>query len=439
MLVFLLPFFLGRSVILGVDRRGLRQLWSRWRLYLGQGLDELRKATWPGIRYERIADIWFHVALMELFSVLNVTRRPERKSHSEERILVVKLAHFGDALHVFPMVREIRRQRPAAIIDMLVGPWCEGLARHYGLNDNVLVHFPRLGLFDRGLRSTRRSIWAEVRWLMYLRRRRYDLILSTSTTTLSELVLMHALQPCKWVGTCVEEWLHPSGDDAILIRYDYCMYESKRVMGLLGLVALNEGPADLFYPLDPRACDAGRSLLEKAGLPLHAAYAILCPGAGWPGKQWVPDRFAEIGDRLWREKGLHVVITGSAEEQGLCDEVARHMKTPVINIAGKTTIGQLAGVISQSALFVGNDSGPMHLAACFRVPSVLLFGPTVASKWAPVHPAARCLQHEDCQGCVSWHFRATCVHENRCMKAVSTEEVWSSVMDVLEASASKGA
>ena len=73
----------------------------------------------------------------------------------------------------------------------------------------------------------------------------------------------------------------------------------------------------------------------------------------------------------------------------------------------------------------------MHLAACFQVPTVVFFGPTVASKWAPRHAAARCLQHEDCSGCISWHYRANCVHENRCMKAISVEEAWQAVEQVL--------
>ena len=165
-----------------------------------------------------------------------------------------------------------------------------------------------------------------------------------------------------------------------------------------------------------------------AGAPL----AVLVPGAGWPGKQWPAEWFAAIGDRLRREAGFAVVLAGSAGEAELCRSVAARMREPAASLAGKTSLAQLAALLAQAGLFVGNDSGPMHLAACFQIPSVVCFGPTIASKWAPRHARARVLQHEDCAGCVSWHFRASCLHGNRCMKSIAADEVWTAISAVLE-------
>lgn len=406
-----------------------RALWSRWRKMLCHGLDDLRRACWPGIRYERAADVWFHVALIEFFALLNATAKPAGPAGGRERILVVKLAHFGDALHIFPMLRELRRQRPGAQIDLLVGPWCEGLARAFGIHDELLLQTPRLGLFERGAKSGRRSLWRELQWLLELRRRNYDRVISTSTTTLSEVLLMQAVRARRWVGTNLPDLYEPEGD-AVLIPYDSRMYESDRVMGLLALLEIAPGDTSLYYPMssDTRA-DAERNL-QDLGIAASDTFAVLCPGAGWPGKQWLPGRFAEVGDKIRRQLGLSVVLTGSAGEMALCAEVMRKMREPAVSLAGKTSLDQLATVLSKASLFVGNDSGPMHLAACFQIPSVVFFGPTIASKWAPRYPASRCLQHEDCSGCISWHHRATCLHGNRCMKAIAAKEAWQAIVSI---------
>lgn len=431
LLLVLLPVLVVRGMRRGMDVPQRKVLLARWRKYLAGGLDDLRRAFWPGIRFERAGDIWFHVALIEFFAVLNATPGPDRVLASPQRMLVIKLAHFGDALHIFPMLRELRRQAAAARIDLLVGPWCEALARTFGLFDELLLETPRLGLFERGGGTRRRSLLAEIRWLLGLRRRNYDLVFSTSTTTLAEVLLMHAVRARKWVGTLLPAGLYAPAGEAVLVPYDSRRYESERVMDLLRLAGFGTGGAQLFYPLTGAARQGASGLLREAGIGETRPYAVLCPGAGWPGKQWLPERFAEVGDRLQRECGLAVVLLGSAGEQALCAEVAGRMQPPGISLAGRTTLDQLAAVISRAALFVGNDSGPMHLAAGFETPAVVFFGPTVASKWAPRYPASRCIQHEDCQGCISWHLRAACLHGNRCMKAISVDEAWQAIQAVL--------
>lgn len=431
LLLGLLVPLLGVRVATGAwNRQKARELGARWKKFLCHGLDDLRRAYWPGIRYERMADIWFHVALIELFAVLNATAKPAGIARGQERIMVVKLAHFGDALHIFPMLRELRHQRPKAQIDLLVGPWCEGLARTYGIHDELVLQTPRLGVFERGATSGRRCLWRELQWLLTLRRRNYELVISTSTTTLSEVLLMQAVNARRWVGTNLPVLYGPAGD-AILVPYDSRMYEADRVMGLLPLLGMQPGDSTLFYPLAPEVLSDAGLKLQAGGIAEGEKFAVLCPGAGWPGKQWLPDRFAEIGDRIRGQLGFSVVLMGSAGEKALCEEVARNMREPAANLAGHTSLDQLAAILSKASLFVGNDSGPMHLAASFQIPSVVFFGPTIASKWAPRHSAARCIQHEDCSGCVSWHHRASCLHENRCMYAISVAEAWQAVESVL--------
>lgn len=427
----LVPLWAVRATIYGRNRAREARLFGRWRDRLAYGLRSLRIAYWTGIRFERAADIWYHVALTELFEVLNATEPPAAAGNGAAGTLIVKLAHFGDALHIFPMLRALRRQRPGQKIDLLVGPWCAGLAKAFQLHDELLVETPHLGQFDRGNAAQRRSLVREVRWLMGLRRRRYEQVFSTSTTSLAEVLLLAALNPRCWVGAAMPSQVCEPPGRAVLVPYDSRRYEADRVMGLLELADGTAEAAELFFPLADADRSAARALLAEAGVDAGAPLAVLAPGAGWLGKQWPAERFAEIGDRLRREAGFAVVLVGSAGEIELCRSVAARMREPAASLAGRTSLAQLAALLESAALFVGNDSGPMHLAACFQIPSVVCFGPTVASKWAPRHARARVLQHEDCSGCVSWHFRASCLHGNRCMKSISADEVWTAISAVL--------
>ena len=329
------------------------------------------------------------------------------------------------------MLRALRRQRPGQTIDLLVGPWCAGLAQAFRLHDDLLVQTPRLGQFDRGNGADRRSLAQDVRWLLALRRRQYALVLSTSTTSLAEVLLLAALNPPRWVGAEAPGNSFGPARDAAQVPYDSRQYEADRVMGLLALCGGTAEAADIYFPVAAEDRAAAEAVLAEAGVSAAAPLAVLAPGAGWPGKQWPAERFAAIGDRLRREAGCAVVLVGSAGETDLCRSVLGHMRESAVSVAGRTSLAQLAAVLSRAAVFVGNDSGPMHLAACFQIPSVVCFGPTVASKWAPRHARARTLQHEDCSGCVSWHVRASCLHGNRCMKSIAVEETWAAVAAVL--------
>ena len=387
---------------------------------------------WPGIRYETIGDIWFHVLAIEWFAALNASmnRAGAGVEGCPQRILVIKLAHFGDTLHIFPMLKGLRRQCPDARVDLMVGPWCEKLAHIFQEHDGLVIYPPRLGVFDRGARKQRYSYRETIKMWISLRVKRYDLVISTSTTSLAEVLLMQVCAASRWVGTQLGGLFNPVGE-AHLVSYDSRQYESERVMSLLMRCGLSSGCSHLYFPLTSEDHISTENILSEHGVLPNQKYVILAPGAGWPGKQWPPERFAKLGIRLLQQYEMPILLIGSREERPLCDHICAIMQTHTISLAGRTSLAQLAGLISKASLFVGNDSGPMHLAACFEIPALVLFGPTVASKWAPRYAAVRVLQHEDCTGCVSWHYRATCLHHNRCMKAITVEEAWRAAQELI--------
>lgn len=398
----------------------------RWMGYLRHGLQSYREAWWVQWRYERKSDILGQLLLTEYFAALNLGRcgRPTAQLPTGARVLVIKLAHFGDALHIVPMLDALKAQRPDVTIDLLVGPWCRFLATKTQALASTIEYTPRYVLFNRGQTAGVLTWPREYQFLHALRRLRYDLVISTSTMNLPELLLIQAAGPTMWVGAQDTVGATYQEVPSRAEPYDSRRYEADRVCHLLELAGLSGAAHPLTYPLPADVRDWAE-LQKKAWLASGSRRLVtLSPGAGWPGKQWPAERFAQLIRHLCDERKAVTVLLGAPGERALTASVAAQAGAGVVDMGGRTTLDQLAALIEISDLFVGNDSGPLHVAAALHTPSLALFGPTMASKWAPRGPHHRLIQKEyACTGCWSWHPLTTCQHDGACMKKITVSEV----------------
>ncbi|MDQ3615726.1 MAG: glycosyltransferase family 9 protein [Actinomycetota bacterium] len=138
------------------------------------------------------------------------------------------------------------------------------------------------------------------------------------------------------------------------------------------------------FPLsigDDGALAVRRPLPDVSGLLPEGAFVVLHPGASVPARAWPVGRFAEVA-RLLTGRGRQVVVTGAPSERDLTAVVAGI--TPAVDLGGRTTLEELAGVLEAADSVVVGNTGPAHLAAAVRTPVVSLFAPTVpAVRWAP--------------------------------------------------------
>lgn len=117
--------------------------------------------------------------------------------------------------------------------------------------------------------------------------------------------------------------------------------------------------------------------------PAVAGAVVVHPGAAYPSRRWPADRFAAVA-RWLADHGNDVVITGSAGEAALAEEVRRRVRLPhEAVLAGRTDLAGLAALVADARLVVSGDTGTAHLASAYRTPSVLLFGPTPPRRWGP--------------------------------------------------------
>ena len=271
------------------------------------------------------------------------------------RILIIKHGALGDIALAFPAFAAIRAHPPGATISVLTtAPFAKLLAASRW--------------FDHVVIDARPAFW-NIPALLTLRRqlRGYDLVYDLQTSSRSSRYFILAGRP-RWSGIakgCALPHANP-GRNAMHTRER--LAQQLAVAGIANLAA----PDLSWLRLD----------LSRFGLP--ARFALLVPGAAphRPAKRWPAARFGALAAQL----PLPAVIVGSASETPLAQTIRQDAPT-TIDLSGQTNLLELAAVIARATLAVGNDTGPMHLAAALGVPSIALFsGESDPALTAPRYP-----------------------------------------------------
>ena len=175
---------------------------------------------------------------------------------------------------------------------------------------------------------------------------------------------------------------------------------------------------------------AERFLQEQGIAPGRMLLAVSPMAAYGSAKAWPPDRFHEV-IRHWlkSQPGVAVLLLGAPSERQGIAAIAAGLPAGTLNLAGRLTLRRSIAVLSRCRLFIGNDSGMMHIAAALSVPLVAVFGPTEPGSTAPLAARFRLLHHgADCAPC----RRRECPTDHRCMTAVSVNEVLAAAAELWE-------
>jgi lipopolysaccharide heptosyltransferase II len=179
------------------------------------------------------------------------------------------------------------------------------------------------------------------------------------------------------------------------------------------------------------------TLRDSLAVHLHGAqsavapFGAICPGAEYgPAKRWHPERFAAVAKHLSESSGLRWIVVGTAKERALCDTVANEIggEPIAVNLAGRTSLTELAQQLRLCALLLTNDTGTMHLAGLLGTPTVAVFGSTEPALTTPLGARHRVVRrHVECSPC----FLRKCPLDFRCMNEVTVETVLAAAKDLL--------
>jgi ADP-heptose:LPS heptosyltransferase len=306
-----------------------------------------------------------------------------------QRILIVTLADLGDALLTIPALQAVRQSLPTARIVVLTTSVGRQALRDQPVDELIVFDKQRFNrpaqlLRPQNLRYAL-SLWRR------LRRERFD-----------ACVILHHLTT--WFGTL--KYAALAAASAADRRYGLDngrgffltdrlpdagfggRHQAEYWLDLLGLLGAEAQPQRPLLPTEAERAAAERLLAARdQARPLIALH----PGSGAfaPARRWPSQRFAALADALI-DDGAQIVLVGGDEEADLRRAMLHEMRhaAATIDAGGRTTLGELAALLRQCTLFVGNDSGLAHLAASVGTPVVAVFGPTDPRAWGPYGGAA---------------------------------------------------
>ena len=170
------------------------------------------------------------------------------------------------------------------------------------------------------------------------------------------------------------------------------------------------------------ARESAEDALRKAGANEGSWRVAIAPGASYgAAKCWPPERFAQLADRLVLECGADVIFFGTSGEKEIAVRILSAMKSRAISLVGETSMRNLAGLFSACSVFVGNDSGAMHVAAAAGLPVVGIFGSTDPEGTSPVTEQFIMIREAvSCSPC----FLRRCPVDHRCMTRITADSVF---------------
>jgi ADP-heptose:LPS heptosyltransferase len=269
-----------------------------------------------------------------------------------------------------PALADLRRAYPAARIRLAVGRWSEEIARRAPVDEVLVWSAPWVGRPSEGA-ETRRALWAHAR---ALRASRPDLALDLQGDVRAAwlMALTGARERVGYANTGGARLLTrvvPLDETVSWIE------QNRRAVGAAaGPAAMGAGArVDLLTAADRQRA---REILAGAGLDGPGPLVGLHASGGRPVKQWAAGRWREVARLLQREFGATLLLTGTAAERPLAEEVARGLGGAVHDFTGRLSLIDSLAVIGSLDLFLSADTGPMHMAAAVDAPSVSVFGPS---------------------------------------------------------------
>ncbi len=300
-----------------------------------------------------------------------------------KNILVVRTDRIGDVVLTTPAVRALRQAYPNARITMLIAPTTFDLVSGNPdidviiLDDRKKVHNGVLGFW---------------RLVFELRSKKFDLAINFYTKRRTNLLCFLAGVPMR-VGYFDKNYGFLLTDPIEDNRAAGIKHEARYCLDVLERIGIYDDNLEYLLPLQGRAQVWARQFFENHDLGKKVPVFAIHPGASCPAKRWPVERFVALMENLHQKYLATFIMVGANDAHEATKQILVNTAFPVFDLTNKTTVGQLAGILSRCRLLVSNDSGPVHIADALDVPVVSIFTrnqPGInPERWRPVGPKSR--------------------------------------------------
>lgn len=338
-----------------------------------------------------------------------------------KNILIVKLSAIGDVIHALPVSYAVKETFPDAHLTWVVEPPAYDLLKMNPCVDEIIIfrkkEFKSLKGFIRNFFPFRHEI----------QREKFDAVLDLQGLFKSAAIAFFAKSNVK-LGICnMREFsdkistpvVGENSRGHIVERY----LDTARAVGCR--------VDKVVFPLEIPAEEIKKAaaIMEQAGLREGNSFAAFVIGANWPNKRWPTENFARLSDWLYDKKIVPVLIGNGKLDAERAAEIEAKTLIPPVSLVDKTNLQQLTHVIKNASVVIGGDTGPVHLAAGLKVPTVMIMGPTDANRNGPYGQTQNALEVDrDCKAC----WKRACQKNLDCLENISVAAVTEKISAILK-------
>jgi heptosyltransferase II len=317
---------------------------------------------------------------------------------------------IGDSILAIPSIKNLKITFPDSQIVIVAKNWVKDIFMNLDFVDDILT-IPE--------KNDLKSLSAGAK---KLKKYRFDAGLLLTNSFISAFLFYAARIPNRW-------GYKKEGRQILLTKQVSYKNQRKPIhqvqyyQNIISGLGFKTVPPKLQLSLTKQERSQARAFLNSFHTDHQKKLIILNPGAYYgSAKRWPVSQYAQLAEMIQKNLGFNPLIIGSRTETALAHAISSSLKKKPINLAGKTSLRMLAGIISLADVVISNDSGPMHLSNALGIPVIALFGPTIPAITRPFHQPYKLLKKEvPCWPC---SYRE-CPYDHQCMLKITPEEVYS--------------
>jgi heptosyltransferase-2 len=341
---------------------------------------------------------------------------------TSKRILVMRYRFIGDTVLTVPFLRNLRRAEPDAYIAWMVAPGSSDVVKGIPYVDDMIYWDPVTIHADS--RGTHRTFSAKMAFIKELRLHHFDKVYVLKRSLSSAIIA--------WLSGARERiGFDTEGRGFLLTKkvpYRHDRHEVENFLDVLRTDGVKVEDDFLEIWTTAQEEDHTTRLLSDAGVAVSEQRVMIHPFSAVAERGWPLENFAELAIRLSNEANCRPIVVGGAGDITTFKKVKPSFGERTVDLVGKCSLRETIALLKRCALFVGNDSGIMHLAAAAGTPLVALFGPQSPVKFGPWSRRAKVIYKVmNCSPCRQKFF-SECEPSARmrpaCMEAISVEEVF---------------
>lgn len=345
-----------------------------------------------------------------------------RQENYFKNILVVRTDRIGDVLLTTPVLKALRDNYPDSRIAIMVTPYTKEIVEGNPHINEVIVYDK--DKYDKG-------IFGFLKFVLRLKRKRFDLAVVLHTKKRTNLITYLADIPRR-IGYKNDKFGFLLTDRVIDRRKEGLKHEVDYCLDILESLGIKAGGRNLYMPLEKERLEWAYDLLQRLNIKKNDKIACINPGASCISKRWPEDRFIVLINKLIDLNSFKIIIIGGLKDIDIANNIAKSVRYPVVNLAGKTNLSELAALLKCSQILISNDSGPVHIATSVGTPVISIFGRNQAGlgplRWGPLGNRDKYIHKKvGCRMCLAHN----CKTGFECLKAITVDEVLKAVDDII--------